>query len=231
MRIIKIQLFVFCSFALIVFIDLIFRAINIPLTHDEIATFHHYVQRAAYIPFFSPSDGNNHFLNTFLIYLCYKLFGYSALIIRLPNIIMYLIYCYFVWKLSGELKAFWLKIMLWIGLFFCIHFIEFFALARGYGMGFSLMTGGLYYYLKASKTSNVSYYYISFILLILASLSLLTLTYTLILLSTWILIREVVKPELLRQKFKRIMLFLVLPALIILGLLSFRIKASGGYIS
>ena len=54
---------------------LILRAVYVPMAHDEIATFHYYVQTADFMPFIAHWDMNNHFVNSALTTLFYSAFG------------------------------------------------------------------------------------------------------------------------------------------------------------
>lgn len=51
------------------------RAIYVPLVHDEIATFYHYIQTGRFLPYLSHWDANNHFLNSALTWLSYSSSG------------------------------------------------------------------------------------------------------------------------------------------------------------
>jgi len=109
------------------------------MAHDEIATFHYYVQTARFIPFFSHEDMNNHVINSALSSLFTYIFGLSPLVLRLANLLFFPLFCFFIWKLAIQFKT---KLIRWwfiISLFLVQGFIEFFSLSRGYGMSMALL--------------------------------------------------------------------------------------------
>lgn len=140
----KSLIFIGCSLG--VFVFLILRAIYVPLAHDEIATFYYYVQTLQINPLSGAHpDANNHILNSLLSGISHKLFGYSVLAVRLPNLISFLIYAFFVFKIGDFFKN---KIVTWgfyLGMLFPIYFIQFFALNRGYGMSMAFLMGAIYF--------------------------------------------------------------------------------------
>lgn len=62
------------------------RTLYIPLVNDEIATFHYYIQTADLLPYRAHWDVNNHFVNSAITKLEYKIFGLSLLTMRLGNL-------------------------------------------------------------------------------------------------------------------------------------------------
>ena len=62
------------------------RAIFVPLTYDEAATFFRYIDEEAGAVF-DFSVATNHFLNTVATWLSYQLFGGAPWALRLPNVI------------------------------------------------------------------------------------------------------------------------------------------------
>lgn len=102
---------------------------------------------------------NNHFLNTQLMKLCSAIFGNEPWSLRLPNLLVFPLYLWMVWKLikdasSAFSMAFGMVVML--GLPFLL---EMFAVARGYGLslGFTLL-GMAYFILAATRESTDAEY-------------------------------------------------------------------------
>ena len=140
----------------ILFIYLLIRAIYVPFTHDEASTFFRFVQTHSLAPEFSREALNNHLINTILTYLSYFLFGSSKIALRLPNLIISLVYFVFIYKLAQFLVN---RIYRWgfiIILLFTHFFIEFFAVSRGYGMSMAFFMAAFYYLMKAIKTNNLT---------------------------------------------------------------------------
>ncbi|MEN8929502.1 MAG: hypothetical protein ABF242_00755 [Flavobacteriales bacterium] len=130
----------------LVFIFLVMRAIYVPLVHDELATFFYYIQPFEYNPLTGANpDANNHILNSFLGAISHNLFGYSALSFRLPNVLSFVFYAFFVFKIGEKLRHEIPKWAFYIALLFGIYFIQFFALSRGYGMSMAFLIGSIYY--------------------------------------------------------------------------------------
>jgi hypothetical protein len=128
----------FIGFGL-VFIYLIFRALYVPLVHDEAATFFHYIVSENFIPPEAHWDANNHILNSALTYLSYSLFGSSELSLRIPNLLTFIIYVVYTFKISKIISNKLLRWVFLISLILAHNFIEFFALTRGYGMSMEFL--------------------------------------------------------------------------------------------
>lgn len=134
--------------SLLVFLFLVLRAIYVPLVHDEIATFFYYIQPFEYNPLTGANpDANNHILNSFLSGISYKLFGYSAWSIRLPNLLSFVVYAFFVFKIGERLTKKSVQLIFYVTLLFSIYFIQFFSLSRGYGMSMAFLMPSFYYIL------------------------------------------------------------------------------------
>jgi len=139
---------------------LIFRAINVELTYDEAYTFLNYVYTDNV---FNIGIANNHILNSFLIAITTKL-GYSELFIRLPNLISGALFILFVYKF---LKSNNYKIVGYVLLLSNPYILDFFSIARGYGIGAFLIFLSSYIFLK-SEGKEI---FIPIILLSIASIS------------------------------------------------------------
>lgn len=139
------------AFALIIFflwIYLIIRAILIQPMHDEIATFYYFVQPGQFIPYHSDWTTNNHILNSALTFVSFHLFGSSPLALRLPNLIFFPLFGFFVWKIAAFLQS---PLMRWgflISLLFIHNYIEFFAMSRGYGLAFTMLAGSIWFTMR-----------------------------------------------------------------------------------
>lgn len=178
----------FCLLALLVWVYLALRAIFVPLAHDEIATFHYYVQTADFLPFKAHWDMNNHFINSALSALFYSLFGLSPLVLRLANLLMFPLFCYYLWKTGDLIPE---KISRWIfviSLLLSHGFLEFFSLSRGYGMSMAFLMPVLYFTLKATTGFTTRRMMAAMGWGIIATLSNLTLLNTFLILIGWMLL-------------------------------------------
>ncbi len=161
---------------LFLWIYLWLRAALIPFSHDEIATFFHYIHSERFIPFVNMHwYANNHLLNTVLAFCFYKLFGVSELILRLPNLLFFPVFFFFVYKLSQEIKNLIWRWLFVIVLCFAHYFIEFFALCRGYGIAMASLVASVYFLMQAIKTNETRNYLYCLLFATMASMANLTL--------------------------------------------------------
>ena len=155
---------------LILFIYLFIRAIYVPFTHDEASTFFRFVQPHKLAPEFSREALNNHFINTLLTYLSYLIFGSSKIALRLPNLLISIVYIIFVYKLARFLIISFYRWGFIIMMLFAHFFIEFFAVSRGYGMSIAFFMAVFYYLLKAISTEKViNHVYVSMFSLLMVA--------------------------------------------------------------
>lgn len=117
----------------------VFRAVTFSITHDECLSFS-IIQG---LPF-QVNSANNHVLNTFLMDWSSYFFGTSEIALRLPNVIsfgFYLLGVFLLVKNKNTGLAF-------IGFtLLCIQpaLLEYFSLARGYGISIGFMMLSLYF--------------------------------------------------------------------------------------
>ncbi len=180
------------------FIYLLLRAIYVPFTHDEAATFFRFVHTGRFWPFLSEWSTNNHILNSALTFVSYKLLGPSPLAQRLPNLLFIPLYFWFLWRLSGYLRADLLRWVFILSLLLAHQFIDFFSLSRGYGMAMTLLTGGILYVVRALENGRTADTALATVLMFLA------VTAHLLLINTFILtIAVLVAGTLLNRNRKR----------------------------
>lgn len=172
------------AFALgsVLMVYLILRAYFIPLVHDEAATFFHYVHNGRFLPSEKDFDANNHFLNSFLTYYFYHLFGSGELSLRLASLIFFPVFCIYWFNLSGLMSDRFIRWIFLLSGFLAHNYIEFFALSRGYGMSMALLAGSLWYFISAFKKSRKFFLLPGVLFLLLALYANLSLLNTVILL-------------------------------------------------
>ena len=143
-------IFLFLAIGLIIYTSS--RAHLLSMTCDEASTFFSHVPRSVWTCFFSEScwsDANNHLLNTWLMQISISAFGVSEWSLRLPNLFGHLLYLLFSILLVRRCSK-----NLWIALAgFCLlnlnpYLLEFFSLARGYGLGIGWMMMSIYFLLR-----------------------------------------------------------------------------------
>ncbi|HBG70982.1 MAG: hypothetical protein A2W93_03230 [Bacteroidetes bacterium GWF2_43_63] len=170
--------YLFFLLFLLVWVYVIFRAAWSPITHDEAETFFIYIQPGKFIPPDAYPDANNHLLNSLLTNISYKLFGNSLLALRLPNVLLSVLYFFFVFKLSGLLKNRFNRWGFVLSMIFCHFIIEFFGYARGYGLSMAFLAGALYHLIQFYRNASLRNSALVVVFLIPALAANLTLIHT-----------------------------------------------------
>ena len=136
----------------------ILRALNVPMTFDEIWSFRSYSSAPIKnILQFSYPTANNHPGNSLLMKLSSALFGSSPFALRIPNLLAHGLYIFFSFRLAQRLRSpFWI-----LSLFFLLNFnpylLDFFALARGYGLASAFTMGALYFLMAFREKPSLKY--------------------------------------------------------------------------
>ncbi len=130
--------------ALLLFGYLVLRAIYVPIVHDEAATFFHYIHKGSFLPWLAHWDANNHVINSGLSSFFFGLFGKSLLVIRLANLLAFIPFAWFSWKLSCRLNDRLLRYLCFTALVSARFVLEFFALSRGYGLSMAFLLGAVW---------------------------------------------------------------------------------------
>ena len=164
--------------ALFLFTYTSYRAYNMSFTHDESYTYTRYIHGSV-MEIISYNVGpvlpNNHILNTLGMKFFESLFGSSELVLRLTNLLGYLLYMIFCILILKKLKNPFLLVTGFIILNFNPFLLDFFALARGYGLSISMMIISIYYFLKWLESNTSKHLSLTFIFGILSVLSNFTL--------------------------------------------------------
>jgi hypothetical protein len=144
------QYLLFSSITLLL-VYVTYRAYNLSLTYDECLSYEIVLDANHKLA----STANNHLLNTFLMRICHNIWGNNEFVLRLPNVIAFFIYVFFSIKILLEHKT---KVFLFIVGFSLLllnpFLLDFFSLARGYGLSIALFIGGYYYITKAVELSS-----------------------------------------------------------------------------
>lgn len=152
----RIENIFYIAFGIVCWLLIWQKAINIPMTHDEVGT-------AIYYGFMSIKDiityenpvPNNHILNTLLLKLSMNIFGVHPWAIRLPNILAFL--CYYFFAIKFLRKYITNSILQYVGLLLFVlnpYFFDFFSLARGYAMSTALMMASIFYFFEFVKNGD-----------------------------------------------------------------------------
>lgn len=146
-------------------------------THDESITYTHYVH-TSFMDIISYKDPftNNHILNTLLMKCSEFLFGNSELALRLPNLILllvYLIYTFFLFQKTNKI----LSVCMFLFMCSSLYMMDFFGLARGYGLSYGFMIMSLYHLIKSLEINRNKNLILFNVAALLATLSNFTLLY------------------------------------------------------
>lgn len=127
------------------------RAAAASFTHDEAYSYDHYMGLSyTDIVLHKEVFTNNHLLNTFGMKLSQQLFGSSELALRLPNLLALILFLFYSARLLVHLPP-WLAAGGYIVLATNSYMLEFFTLARGYGLSFGFMMMALYHLIRAAQ--------------------------------------------------------------------------------
>ncbi len=215
------------SFGLIVFCYVFFRALYIAPYQDEIVSFNLYISTGRFQPFYSDLSANNHLLNSLFSHLSYLLLGgTNFLFIRLPNVLSFLVYYYFILKISKDFKSNLLILSFRLTLISSIYLLSFFSLARGYGLSFGFLLGAIYYLketIETLKFRKMIYGLVFSILFLYSNLSLMILYVAIVSIFGMLFIFKI------RVTLKTMVMFLVLtiPSFAYALIFAFAIKESG----
>lgn len=143
------------------FLYVLLRAILLGVTYDEASTIGVFVPlEILHVLNCTPCDANNHLLNTLLIQLMYLVFPDSLFAARVPNVIAFGFYLYYARAIAKEHFKPKLGIFFFAAAVFNPFLLDFFSLARGYGLAISFMLASVYYllsYLKNPKLKTATW--------------------------------------------------------------------------
>lgn len=139
--------YLLCSVA--VGIYLLLRMIQIPVNYDESYTIRTYVPMSiAEILRFDQPSANNHLLNTILIRIVYAFGPDSLIAARLPNFLAGLLYLFLASKICRKYICGALGFSAFLLLVLNPFLLDFFSMARGYGLAFAFLLGACYFLIK-----------------------------------------------------------------------------------
>ena len=129
------------------FAFIVAKAIIVQVTTDEAYTLSILTKVGVWdLVSYKDSYTNNHILHTLLVKLSFAIFGMDQVAGRLPNILSFLLYFGFVWRYSQRFFSDDLVRFMFIAVMLGNpYMLEFFALARGYGLSIGLMMASIYF--------------------------------------------------------------------------------------
>lgn len=142
--------------ALALFGYVVTRDILNPLVSDEAYSFLYFIFPSRFLPFAEPGwSANNHFLNSLLSWCSYQFFGPQEWALRLPNLIAFLLFLFFNYKIGRQIKSPLLRWLYWICLLSTQYLLEFFSYSRGYGLSIAFLAGGLWFLNQAIRQQKI----------------------------------------------------------------------------
>ena len=139
----------YLTIALLAFCYVVVRAFTVGVTFDEVWTLDQYVPTSVInILNFTPCDANNHIVNTLLIKLFFKFGNQSLFVARLPNVLAFAVYLFFAYKISRMFSSNALGVSCFLLLILNPFVLDFFSIARGYGLSLGFTMASLYFTLR-----------------------------------------------------------------------------------
>lgn len=215
------------------------RAALLCITWDEAYTYIEFARNGkVWLQHFDMMSANNHLLNTALMILFTRLFGLHEFVMRIPPLLAHILFLFYSGMLLKKLDNKWIVISAFIIINVNPYMLDFFSIARGYGLSLGLMMGSIYYFYlfhtgnKKTINSGISVFYAC--LSVFASFVLLNylvcLYAMLLILNIYFSGRESTD---VKRKLRTFLMRMALPTTLILFLLIFlipyglRLKASG----
>ncbi|MCG6167485.1 hypothetical protein [Leptospira sanjuanensis] len=145
-------------------IYIVSRAILVPITHDEAFTILKHVPNSYSVILglrIAPVEefANNHSLNTASIKFLISYFPMSELVVRFPNILAGFVFIiiFLTILIRLEIKDWTLSVLFLYGISSPL-LLEFFALARGYGLSISLFFAGYFFWLTIDRDQSSRFF-------------------------------------------------------------------------
>ena len=164
--------------SVILFIYIFVRAVTVDFTHDESLSWQ--ILQGDEIQLIT---ANNHWLNTALMYIFSSVAGYSEIVLRLPNVLAFAFYLLFIYKIYKHFSGYAPALLFAVPVLLLNPFLlDFFSLARGYGLAMAFFTGAIYYsmrfYLQENRLKYILLACLISILTIYANFSFLTAVFS-----------------------------------------------------
>ncbi len=131
------------------------RACLLSITWDEAYSYMEFVRNGVVLPDkFDEMSANNHLLNTFLNIQLTKWLGVSEFILRIPALFGHILFLLFSAKLLLNFHNKWLILASYFIIHLNPYLLDFFSLARGYGLSLGLMMTSIYYFYRFLHTKK-----------------------------------------------------------------------------
>jgi hypothetical protein len=119
----------------------------VPAIHDEAATFYHFVAFGKLFPGYTAQWlANNHILNSILAFFTQGLHVNKLFALRIPNLLSFLIYVFFLGKSAFRIRNLSMRWSLILSMLLVNGYLEFFGLARGYGLMLAFLMASFWFF-------------------------------------------------------------------------------------
>jgi hypothetical protein len=162
----------FIAVILIAFVLILLKAIHLPVVNDETPTPTYYIHCTLWQIMMYPDHWpNNHILNTLFTKLFVYLFGNEQLVIRMPNMLFFLVYAVGIFRINRIMLGYDSVFFIPATLLFISnpYFLDFFVLCRGYGISCALTALSSSYLITGFHKSKHREIWIAWVLAMLAS--------------------------------------------------------------
>lgn len=155
----------------IIFLIILYKVFNVPVTTDEVPTYFFYSKFSVWEIMMYPDNWpNNHILNTILTKCCLALFGNDQWVIRLPNLLIFILFSVAVFNiLSLVLKTDSFFFLPGAMLFINPYLLDFFGICRGYGISTTMVTITIWFLVSGYTKRQPVWIWLSLLTSVLAS--------------------------------------------------------------
>src|SRR5688572_17196265 len=137
----------YLSVATALYAYVLVRGFKLSFTHDESLTYTILKGNDKWL-----FSSNNHWLNTGLEYLFSGIFGFSEIILRMPNILAFGVYLFYSYLFLKRFSTGWLSFVVFVSIVLLNPFaLDFFSLARGYGLALAFLLASLFHFVSGLR--------------------------------------------------------------------------------
>lgn len=130
------------------------RAYELAFTYDESWSFLGYVREDIWVVLTNAHPAaNNHIFHSLAMRVSYLLFGESEYALRIPVLMAFIGYAYFAFQATKELaqRHHWMAFVI---LVYQPYLLDYFSMARGYGLAIMAMMGMVYFLAVYARTGS-----------------------------------------------------------------------------
>lgn len=122
------------------------RASTVSFSWDESCTFmHHVLKNRFFQDRHDQMGGDHHLLNVWLMWICHRVFGAEELSLRLPNLMAHVLFLYATARMALAMPSRAMAPAAFVLLNAHPYLLDFFSLARGYGLANGTMMMSLWH--------------------------------------------------------------------------------------